>query len=85
MNTRHPLGAIVLSWPVTDIQHGAARRADRRDLAVLQRHARRACNSLTTGADPTPWEFADSVHPTTGGHRVIKAAFAAALQSFGWI
>ena len=42
-------------------------------------------NGLRTGADVNTWQFADSVHPTTGGHRVINAAFTAALQSFGWI
>jgi len=42
-------------------------------------------NGLTAGADVTTWQFADSVHPTTGGHKVIAAAFEAQLQAFGWI
>ena len=42
-------------------------------------------NTLTTGADVNTWQFADSVHPSTGGHRLISDAFAAALHSFGWI
>jgi phospholipase/lecithinase/hemolysin len=31
------------------------------------------------------WQFADSVHPTTGGHRLLSATFEAQLRSFGWI
>ncbi len=42
-------------------------------------------NGLVTGADVTTWQFADSVHPTTGGHKVISDTFAAQLHSFGWI
>jgi phospholipase/lecithinase/hemolysin len=42
-------------------------------------------NTLTTGADVNTWQFADSVHPTTGGHKLMSDAFAAALHSFGWI
>lgn len=42
-------------------------------------------NGLVTGADITTWQFADSVHPTTGGHKVISDTFAAQLRSFGWI
>jgi outer membrane lipase/esterase len=42
-------------------------------------------NGLTAGADVNTWQFADSVHPTTGGHKVIAAAFEAQLQAFGWI
>jgi len=42
-------------------------------------------NGLTAGADPITWQFADDVHPTTGGHRAIRAAFMTQLQSFGWI
>lgn len=42
-------------------------------------------NGLRTGADATTWQFADSVHPTTGGHKAISDAFTAALQGFGWI
>jgi phospholipase/lecithinase/hemolysin len=42
-------------------------------------------NTITTGADVNTWQFADSVHPTTGGHKLLSDAFAAALHSFGWI
>jgi phospholipase/lecithinase/hemolysin len=42
-------------------------------------------NGLLAGADVTTWQFADDVHPSTGGHQVISAAFIAQLQSFGWI
>jgi phospholipase/lecithinase/hemolysin len=42
-------------------------------------------NGLTTGANVTTWQFADSVHPTTGGHKIISDAFTAQLRAFGWI
>ena len=42
-------------------------------------------NGLRTGADVNTWQFADSVHPTTGGHKIISTAFTAQLQTFGWI
>lgn len=42
-------------------------------------------NGLRTGASPTTWFFADSVHPTTGGHKVIGDAFTAQLHAFGWL
>ncbi len=42
-------------------------------------------NGLTAGADTITWQFADDVHPTTGGHRAISAVFLSQLQSFGWI
>ena len=42
-------------------------------------------NTLVTGADVNTWQFADSVHPTTGGHKIISDAFAAQLHAFGWI
>jgi phospholipase/lecithinase/hemolysin len=42
-------------------------------------------NGLAAGADVTTWQFADSVHPTTGGHKIISDAFAAQLHAFGWI
>ena len=42
-------------------------------------------NGLRTGADVNTWQFADSVHPTTGGHKIISDAFTAQLKSFGWI
>lgn len=42
-------------------------------------------NTLVTGADVNTWQFADDVHPTTGGHKIISDAFAAQLHAFGWI
>ena len=42
-------------------------------------------NGLRTGADVTTWQFADGVHPTTGGHKIISDAFTAQLRSFGWL
>ena len=42
-------------------------------------------NGLRTGADVNTWQFADDVHPTTGGHKVISDTFLAQLRSFGWI
>jgi hypothetical protein len=48
------------------------RPGHRRLVAVLQCHARRALQRLTTGADVNTWQFADSVHPTTGGHKVHR-------------
>jgi len=42
-------------------------------------------NGLRTGADVTTWQFADGVHPTTGGHKILSDAFAAQLHAFGWI
>ena len=42
-------------------------------------------NTLSAGADVNTWQFADTVHPTTGGHKLIGATFRAQLQMFGWI
>jgi len=42
-------------------------------------------NTIVTGADVNTWQFADSVHPTTGGHKIISDTFAAELHAFGWI
>ena len=39
----------------------------------------------TPPASATTWFFADSVHPTTGGHKAISDAFTAQLRAFGWI
>jgi len=40
---------------------------------------------LRNGADPVTWAFADAVHPTTGGHKVISDGFYTALKNFGWV
>ena len=42
-------------------------------------------NGIRTGADVTTWQFADSVHPTTGGHKIISDTFTAQIRAFGWI
>jgi phospholipase/lecithinase/hemolysin len=42
-------------------------------------------NSLRTGADVNTWAFADGVHPTTGGHKVISDSIRKQLQAAGWI
>ena len=42
-------------------------------------------NGLRAGADVNTWQFADTVHPTTGGHKIISDAFTAQLKSFGWL
>lgn len=42
-------------------------------------------NGLRTGADVNTWQFADSVHPTPGGHKVISDYVTQQLRSFGWI
>lgn len=42
-------------------------------------------NGLRAGADVSTWEFADGVHPTTGGHKALSDAIAAQLRSFGWL
>ena len=42
-------------------------------------------NGLRTGSDVNTWFFADSVHPTTGGHKAISDAFTTQLQAFGWL
>ena len=42
-------------------------------------------NALAAGADASTWLFADGVHPTTGGYKVISDAVLKQLQGFGWI
>jgi phospholipase/lecithinase/hemolysin len=44
-----------------------------------------AFNGLKTGASTSTWAFADSVHPSTGGHKVLADQFWAKLQGFGWV
>ena len=40
---------------------------------------------LRAGASTTTWQFADGVHPTPGGHKIISDYVLAQLRSFGWI
>lgn len=42
-------------------------------------------NTLRTGASASTYLFADSVHPTTGGHKVLADQVWAALKDFGWV
>ena len=42
-------------------------------------------NGLRTGADVNTWQYADGVHPTVGGHKLISDQALALLRSFGWI
>jgi outer membrane lipase/esterase len=42
-------------------------------------------NTLRDGADITTWQFADGVHPTVGGQKVISTQALELLKSFGWI
>lgn len=42
-------------------------------------------NGLRTGASIDTWQFADGVHPTRGGHKVISDLVTQQLRSFGWI
>ena len=42
-------------------------------------------NGLRTGADVTTWQFADGVHPTTGGHKVFSDEVIKQLKAAGWI
>lgn len=42
-------------------------------------------NTLFDGASATTWFFADDVHPTTGGHKVISDLATEQLKAFGWI
>jgi len=42
-------------------------------------------NGLRTGADVNTWQFADGVHPTPGGHKIIGDYVTQQLRSFGWI
>ncbi|MCY7316563.1 MAG: SGNH/GDSL hydrolase family protein [Rubrivivax sp.] len=39
---------------------------------------------LRAGANVNTWQFADGVHPSPGGHKVISDYVALQLRSFGW-
>ena len=41
-------------------------------------------NGLRAGANVDTWQFADGVHPTPVGHRIISDHVLAQLRSFGW-
>jgi outer membrane lipase/esterase len=40
---------------------------------------------LRANASATTWFFADSVHPTTGGHKAISDDIAQQLKNLGWL
>jgi outer membrane lipase/esterase len=42
-------------------------------------------NGTRTGSDVSTWQFADGVHPTPGGHKVISDYVTQQLRAFGWI
>lgn len=42
-------------------------------------------NGIRDGADVDTWQFADGVHPSTGGHRVLSTEAAKILRAAGWI
>lgn len=42
-------------------------------------------NGMASGASATTWAFADAVHPSTGGHKVLSDEFLRLLKSWGWI
>jgi phospholipase/lecithinase/hemolysin len=42
-------------------------------------------NGLRDGADVNTWFFADDVHPTTGGHRLLSDIALQELHAYGWL
>lgn len=44
-----------------------------------------AFNGMKTGASASTYLFADSVHPTTGGHKIFADQVFPLLKTFGWI
>lgn len=42
-------------------------------------------NGIRTGADVNTWQFADGVHPSPGGHKVISDFVTQQLRAYGWI
>ena len=42
-------------------------------------------NSIKAGASTSTWLFADSVHPTTGGHKAFSDQVITKLKEFDWI
>ena len=40
---------------------------------------------IRDGADVNTWLFADGVHPTTKGHKLLSDAILGQLKAFGWI
>jgi outer membrane lipase/esterase len=44
-----------------------------------------AFNGITTGASASTYLFADSVHPTTAGHKILADQVFQAIKDFGWV
>ncbi len=44
-----------------------------------------AFNGIVTGADASKYLFADSVHPTTAGHKLFADQVWQAVKNFGWV
>lgn len=44
-----------------------------------------AFNTLRTGASTSTWAFADGVHPTLGGHKVVSDLVITRMKDAGWI
>ena len=42
-------------------------------------------NGMRAGADPITWAFADSIHPTTGGHKALSDEVIKQLKAAGWL
>ena len=42
-------------------------------------------NTLRTGASASGYFFADGLHPTIGGHKVLADQLWTALKNFGWV
>jgi phospholipase/lecithinase/hemolysin len=42
-------------------------------------------NGIRSGASVTTWQFADGVHPTPGGHKIISDYVTQQLKAYGWI
>jgi phospholipase/lecithinase/hemolysin len=42
-------------------------------------------SSLAAGASASTYLFADGVHPTTAGHKILADQVWAAMKSFGWV
>jgi phospholipase/lecithinase/hemolysin len=42
-------------------------------------------NGITRGIDPTKYLFADGVHPTTAGHKILGDQVLLKLKEFGWV
>jgi phospholipase/lecithinase/hemolysin len=42
-------------------------------------------NTMKAGASASTWLYADGVHPTTGGHKVIADYVISQIKEFGWV